>query len=160
MSSPFFYRGDYMTIYLYQNTIPKSHIQRTFSNPLSLTGEPHTNDSLDVLNPIIKVNYNAAILQYNYCYIPALNNRYYFITNMQIEGKTIKISLHIDVLYTYKNIILSSQCIAERSSSMYDVMMTDAAVTESAGYRYYSRSLPYEFEPGSGSYILFVAGGT
>lgn len=147
-----------MQIVFYQNTIPKSHIARTLTNPLAVTGEPREDDVLDVLNPVIMVKYADAILLYNFVYI-AKFNRYYHITDMVIMGKQIQISMHVDVLYTYRSIILSSQCIAERSSSLYDVMVEDSAVTSTAGYVYTARSLPYKFRPDHGTYVLMVAGG-
>lgn len=159
MPPPYFLRGEKMQIILYKNTIPKSHMRRTLTAPLTLSGEPRSDDTLDVLNPVIRVKYDPQILQYNFVLIPALHNRYYHVQKMVIIGKSIEITLHVDVLYTYRHIIAASQCIAERSSSHYDVFLADGAVVESTGYRYYSRSLPYEFRPDAGSYILFVAGG-
>ena len=54
---------------------------------------------------------------------------------------------------------MASQCIAERSSSIYDLYLTDEAVASEAGYTYFSYSLPYTFHPENGKYILAVAGG-
>lgn len=147
-----------MQITLYQNSVPKSRITRSLSNALTVTGEPKSGDSLDVLNPIITVAYNASIMAYNYVYIPDFG-RYYFITDMAIQGKTIQISMHVDVLYTYRSSVLGAQCIAERSSSDYDLMLEDTAVSAVAGYEIFSRSLPYAFRPDQGVYVLIVAGG-
>lgn len=147
-----------MNITLYHNSIPKSHISRNLANAVTVTGEPKSGDSLDVLNPIITVAYKASVLTKNYVYIPDFG-RYYFITDMAIQGKTIQISMHVDVLYTYRNSVLGAQCIADRSSSIYDLMLTDTAVSAVAGYEIFSRSLPYTFRPDMGTYILTVAGG-
>ena len=148
-----------MNIILYQNTKPISHMARTLLNPLQITGEPHEADTLDVVNPDIVLEYNSAYLQYNFCYIPSFGRYYYFRDAPTITKKTITLHLCVDVKYTYRSIIMRSQCIAERSSSLYDVFLADGAVVDSTGYRYYSRSLPYEFRPDAGSYVLFVAGG-
>lgn len=148
-----------MNIILYQNTKPISHMARTLTNPLQITGEPHEADTLDVVNPDIVLEYNPAYLQYNFCYIPSFGRYYFFREAPTISKKTITLHLCVDVKYTYRSIIMRSQCIAERSSSLYDVFLADGAVVDSTGYRYYSRSLPYEFRPDAGSYVLFVAGG-
>lgn len=154
-----FYRVKKMNITFFKNTIPKSHIARTLSQPLTVTGEPREADTLDILNPIINFQYNAALLQYNFAYIPDFGGRYYFINDLMIKGKTIEVSFHVDVLYTYRNVILSSQCIAERSASNYELMLEDDAVSALSGYDVFSRSLPYEFRPDMGRYVLAVAGG-
>ena len=69
------------------------------------------------------------------------------------------VSMHVDVLFTYRNSVLNSQCIAERSSSNYELMLEDTAVSAVAGYDIFSRSLPYAFRPDQGIYVLIVAGG-
>lgn len=147
-----------MNITLYHNNTPKSHINRSLAEGVTVTGEPKSGDSLDILNPIITVAYSAIVLTKNYVYIPDFG-RYYFITDMAIQGKTIQISMHVDVLYTYRTSVLNAQCIADRSSSIYDVMLTDSAVSAVAGYEIFSRSLPYTFRPDQGKYVLIVAGG-
>lgn len=57
--------------------------------------------SIDILNPVFIINYNASYLAANYCYCAALS-RYYFIDDMSLEiGKQIKIQASVDVLMTY-----------------------------------------------------------
>ena len=148
-----------MQIILYKNTRPSRNVARTLNSPLTLTGEPRSADTLDILNPEIVIQYNSAVLSgYNFCYISAFG-RYYFINDFRITGKSIMLSMHVDVLYTYRNSVLNSQCIAERSSSNYELMLEDTAVSAVAGYDIFSRSLPYEFRPDMGRYVLAVAGG-
>lgn len=148
-----------MQIILYKNTRPSRNVVRTLTAPLTLTGEPRTADTLDILNPEIVIPYNSAVLSgYNFCYIPDFG-RYYFINDFRIIGKTILLSMHVDVLFTYRNEVLNSQCIAERSSSNYELMLEDTAVSAVAGYDIFSRSLPYAFRPDQGVYVLIVAGG-
>ena len=144
-------------IVLYQNTAPLNHARRTFNNPLQLLGTPR--EELDPLYPDITVEYNAAILAYNYAYIAEYGRYYYFTQIPTIEGKKIVLHLHADAFYNYLPIIMKSQCIANRSSSLYDLMVEDSAVLSTAGYYFQSVSLPYEFTPEHGTYILTVAGG-
>ena len=148
-----------MQIILYKNTIPLNHASRTLSDALTITGEPRDADTLDIYNPDITLAYNAAYLQYNYCYIPDYGRYYSFSMPPTITRKTITLHLEVDVLYTYKSVLMASQCIAERSSSNYELMAEDGAVTALAGYEMYSRSLPYSFRPDAGTYVLTVAGG-
>lgn len=146
-----------MQLTLSKNTKPINHITRTFNDPLIITG--FLREGCDIFNPDIEVEYNAAYLQYNYAYISDYGRYYYFSDPPTIEGKKMILHLMADSLYNFRGVILSSQCIAERSSSVYDLYLTDDAVASEAGYTYFSYSLPYTFHPENGKYILAVAGG-
>lgn len=145
-----------MQIDFYKNTVPKNRLYRNLTGHLVATG--HLIDACDVLNPVIKMAYNAYHVNINYCYIPDFG-RYYFIEKYVIEGDTVTLYMHVDVLFTYRISILNSQCIAERSSSHYNVNLNDNMIQAEQGYRYNISQLPYEFDPSSGSYILMVTGG-
>ena len=146
-----------MVITLSQNIIALNKMQRTLNNPVTING--YLREGCDVLNPEIEIEYNANFLQYNYCYIPSTGRYYYFTKPPGIEGKRIILYLHVDVLYTYRNIIQNSQCIAKRSSSAYNLNLPDNADLNENGWVYYSGVLPYTFTPQSGSYILSCSGG-
>lgn len=145
-----------MVINWYMNTAPKNRIFRKLSGELVSTGT--LKESCDVLNPVITMAYNAYHVNINYAYIPDFG-RYYFVENYVIDGDLVHIKLHVDVLYTYRNIILNSPCIAARSSSNYNVNLVDNMIQSEEGYRYNITQLPYEFDPSTGSYILMVTGG-
>lgn len=145
-----------MQITLYRNTSPLNKISRALGSPLSISG--YLREPCDVLNPQIEVEYNASLLTYNFVYIPDFG-RYYFINDSSIDGKKLVLSMHVDVLYTYKNFIENSQCIANRSSSHFNPDVHDDLCTYENGWDYYSGVLPYEFNARNGNYILSVAGG-
>lgn len=138
------------------NTAPKNRLFRKLTGELTSTGT--LKESCDVLNPIITMAYNAYHVNINYAYIADFG-RYYFVENYVIDGDLVHIKLHVDVLYTYRNIIMNSQCIAARSSSNYNVNLVDNMIQAEEGYRYNITQLPYEFDPSTGSYILMVTGG-
>ena len=144
-------------IVLYQNTQVLNSPYRTFTNPLQILGTPR--EEIDPLDPEITIEYNAAILQYNYAYIAEYNRYYYFKSLPTVEGKKIVLHLHADSLYNYRNIILASYCIAERSSSHFNMYLPDSAIIEEEGYILNTGVLPYKFKPENGSYILTVCGG-
>lgn len=146
-----------MQITLSKNTKPINHMTRTFAEPVVVSG--FLRDGCDIFSPEIEVEYNAAYLQKNYAHIPEYGRYYYFSEPPTIEGKKMILHLMADSLYNFRSVILSSQCIAERSSSSFDLYLTDEAVASEAGYTYFSYSLPYTFHPESGKYILAVAGG-
>lgn len=146
-----------MQITLYKNTAPLNKLSRVLGSPLTIAG--YLREPCDVLNPQIEVEYNATLLTYNFVYIPEFG-RYYFINDSTVDGKNLVLSMHVDVLFTYRNIIQASQCIANRSSSHYNPDVHDDLCTYENGWDYYSGVLPYEFKASNGDYILTVAGGT
>ena len=147
-----------MVINLYRNTKLLNRLERTFSAVATLNG--HLRDGCDVINPDIMVEFNASYLNANYAYIPDFNRYYYFREPPAVDGKTMILMLHADALYNYRDLIMKSECIADRSSSNYSPYVDDDVITSESGYEYYSRSLPFEFTPDRGSYVLICAGGS
>lgn len=146
-----------MQLLLYRNTIPLDHIYRSFNDAQTLTG--YLKDSCDILNPDIVTSFDSSLLNKNYCYIADFGRYYFYRQAPTIDGREMILHLHADALYNYRNVILNSQCIAERSSSKYDTMLPDSVVKSTSGYNYYTSVLPFTFTPENGSYILTVAGG-
>lgn len=72
-------------------------------------------DNLDVLNPVIELDFDSSILSKNYMYIQDLG-RYYFIQDINIVNHTITITGHVDVLKTYSGSITSGSGTAIRSN--------------------------------------------
>ena len=148
-----------MNVTLYTNTTAKNKINRTLSGGVTVAGT--LRESCDMFNPDIEIAYDAGRLTKNYAYIPAFNRYYFFRKPPSIDtGRgLIIIHLHVDVLYTYRDIIERSQVIAGRSSSHYNLNFPDSAVMRESGYDHFSGVLPYTFTPENGSYILTVSGG-
>lgn len=144
-----------MTIHWYKNTVPKNRLFRNLTGHLESTG--HLVEGCDVLNPIIKMSYNAYQVNINYAYIPDFG-RYYFITDYKIEGDVIYIYMHVDVIYTYRDIIMRSQAIAIRSSSHGNLYLHDDFIQAEQGYRYNISRLNYNFASVGGTYLLFISG--
>lgn len=97
-----------MTIIFYKTLSKPNEINKVLQNSFTITGNFKTDT--DIIKPIIKVlnTTDFNIFNYNYCYISELK-RYYFIEDITIlADKLFFISLSLDVLYTYKNAILSS----------------------------------------------------
>lgn len=97
-----------MTIIFYKTLSKPNEINKVLQNSFTITGNFKTDT--DIIKPIIKVlnTTDFNIFDYNYCYISELK-RYYFIEDITIlADKLFSISLSLDVLYTYKNAILSS----------------------------------------------------
>ena len=64
------------------------------------------NATFNVLTPVVRFRTRTPVT-FNYVYIESLN-RYYFVSEKQQDGDICTVRLHVDVLFTYKDIILNS----------------------------------------------------
>ena len=144
-----------MIIKLYTQTIPKNKMFRDLTNEITLTG--NVKGTFDTLNPIVQFNYNVNLKNVNYAYIPEYG-RYYFVSPPIISGKTVYLKMHVDVLFTYRAIIMKSPCIAIRSSNRGNLYFQDDYIQFEEGYRYNVSKFPYRFDSESGTYILCISG--
>ena len=154
-SAAVYFIGDNMQIKFYRNVYPKNRIIRTLNNEVALTGS--LRESCSIENPVIKVKHNANIVLSNYAYIPEFG-RYYFITDHTIEHGYDIISMHVDVLYTYRDVIKNSQCIARRSTSHYDLYLNDDFIQTCQGYEFNYSKFPYTFDTSNGTWVLMCSG--
>ena len=150
-----------MQLILYKNSTPPPHMGRSLSVISSIDVPDTVIEKMDLLNPVLtfKNNVFAGISSANYCHLPAPFNRYYFMgTATAGEDGLTRIPCHVDVLYTYRNSILSADCIAERSSSSYSDYLQDEYIKIEQGYSYNVSKFNYSFDPSLGDYILHVSG--
>lgn len=89
-------------------------------------------DGTSLLSPTIELrgaSFDDAP-SFNYCYIEALNKRYYYVTNIYWAMGTWLFDLSCDVLATYKASILASSQYVLRASEDYDDDILDAFYTD------------------------------
>lgn len=99
---------------MYQNTSPKNYVNKVLIADKTVSG--HLAANCDLINPVINLNIDSDILVYNYCYIQDFQ-RYYYIDNVVINNKMMELSLHVDVLMSYKTDILNSKGVVVRSNN-------------------------------------------
>lgn len=146
-----------MQITLYTQTKPYNSTARNMTAPVVVSG--FLRDECNIFNPNIEIEYNPEYINKNYAYIPEYGRYYYFKESPTIKGKRMILHLHGDSLFNFRNNIYASYCVAERSSSNYDLMLPDSVVLGEQGYNIFNRVLPYKFHPEQGEYILTIAGG-
>ena len=97
-----------MTINLYNCTAENEVVDKTSY----MSGNVSTSCEMvntDVLNPVLKLSSN--FLDKNYVLIPDFENRYYFVSSIEmLRGGHMLMNCHVDVLMTYKDIILQTEC--------------------------------------------------
>lgn len=79
----------------------------------------------DVLNPVLKLSSN--FLDKNYVLIPDFENRYYFVSSIEmLRGGHMLMNCHVDVLMTYKDVILQTSCNIVRQENANSGTLTDS----------------------------------
>lgn len=147
-----------MQIVFKQNKTPLNRAYRDLTTIATVDGT--LKEGFDVFNPTITVNYNAAYYGVNYASIADFGRNYYITEPPSIEGDLMVIKMHADTLMNFLPVILNSDCIAERSSSNFNMFLKDSALLGEVGYKYFSRSFVggESFTPGNGKYILMTGG--
>lgn len=102
-----------MEINLYINNSEKEKIGKSLSNKTSMSG--YLKEGSSVVNPSVKVQItNPSGL--NYAYIPEFK-RYYFISEMtNVKNNIWELSLHCDVLESFKSQIKGNTAIIEKNA--------------------------------------------
>ena len=145
-----------MDLILYVNNSEKNKLEKSLSSDLKLTGKLREQSS--VVNPSIMIQTTNPSI-YNYAYIPEFK-RYYFITDMvSVRTGLWEISMHVDVLMSFKDTIKGTQVILSDTE-------TTGQTNYMAGEQWASTvktatdiiSFPNTMNI-SGDYILITAGG-
>lgn len=117
-----------MTITFYRTSSEPNRIDKsltTLGSTELLVG--YGNKSLDKINPTIRIKVNIDSFQKlcNYAYIDEFE-RYYFVQSINIvDGGLYELTMHVDVLKTYKSIIASSNGLVVRSGSVNNKFIAD-----------------------------------
>lgn len=143
-----------MEMKLYNFSGDRRQINKYLTHVADVTIIAITNDT-NILRPSIIINTRA--FNFNYVYISNFG-RYYYVDNIKLlGGERIGIDCSVDVLMSHKAAILSSQCIADRSSSNSDPYLLDNKIATRDEAKIYVRNMgasPFN----TTSYVLQVAG--
>ena len=111
-------------------TDPHNKISKSPATVFTLTGT--LKQGCDITDPVILVEHEKP-LNVNYAYIQEFS-RYYYIKKIESyrseqRGNTRtglwEVSMHCDVLKSFADAILSSECIASKSSTRYNLYIND-----------------------------------
>lgn len=105
-----------MDIKLYTTKSPNNAINKVLEN--ETVKSIKWKGDFNRVNPVITLNGTISIYNFNYCYLPFVN-RYYFINNIiQFPNKIYELYLECDVLESFKDDILRSQCFINQQSEI------------------------------------------
>ena len=145
-----------MNLSLFVNNSEKNKLDKSLSSELKFNGKLREESS--VVNPSIMIQATNPS-GYNYAYIPEFN-RYYFITDMvSIRTGIWEISMHVDVLMSFKDGIKNTSIILSdtETTGQTNYMSGEQWATEvknTTNIKMFPHSLPT-----TGKYILITAGG-
>lgn len=109
---------------LYHNNAEQNRLDKTnfLENVSTLNG--YLRDKTSITNPSIIIEMND-FPTFNYVYLPKFN-RYYYVTNIiSIATNLWQIDMHVDVLMSYRDEILDTECIIERNQYDYNAFLID-----------------------------------
>lgn len=111
-------------IELYNMNCDKNKVDKTNDISIVSTLTGTLREQCDVMNPVITIE-TSRLPTFNYVYIPAFR-RYYFLNEVTVVSNALyRISLHVDVLMTYRNEIRSQKCMVARNEFTSDPMLVD-----------------------------------
>lgn len=90
-----------------------NEINKTLQENEEYTGV--LNSTVNILEPVIRFRSNN-VVTFNYVYIESLQ-RYYFVSEIRQDGDICTVRLRVDVLVTYKDIILNSTATLTKSEN-------------------------------------------
>lgn len=90
-----------------------NEVNKTLQEKSEYTGV--LNSTVNILEPVIRFRSNN-VVTFNYVYIESLN-RYYFVSEIRQDGDICTVRLRVDVLFTYKDIILNSTATLTKSEN-------------------------------------------
>jgi hypothetical protein len=135
----------------------REELNKITKSPLivrTLTGT--LRDETDIVNPEILIEFDGTLTDCNYMYIEVLS-RYYFITKItSVRNKLWRVSAHCDVLKTYSEAILGTECVVARSESRYNLYLNDSMFKVYANPRLQIAKFPNKFT--GESYVLVMNG--
>lgn len=144
-----------MKIEFYTNLSDPDTLEKNISKVLELNGT--LRDECNIENPIINIE-NNGIVGANYCYIPEFNRYYYIEDQTLVRNDIVRLSLKVDVLYTYKEQIKALNVIINNSSSSFDNYLSSELWVAKVKTSTDVINFPNGFN-NSGEYILITAGG-
>ena len=121
-----------MTIRFYKNMSDKNHVDKSITQiGTDITGT--LRDDCSVINPVIQLeNFTGFNLtECNYAYIVEFG-RYYYINNITLKNKLYEISMHVDVLMSYKDEIRSNSAVISRQEKSYNLYLQDGVFKTNA----------------------------
>lgn len=80
-----------------------------------------------IINPVVLIRANTAIMEYNYAEIDTFKRKYFVTDIKNVRNDLWEVSLHVDVLYSYKDVLLQNDYFVERNQYDFNCELPDKA---------------------------------
>lgn len=144
-----------MSFTMYTNTSDNRVIDKSITvigSAISCTFK----DDTSMENPTIIIDASAYSSSCNYGYLDD-TGRYYYVTDVTFSQQRCYLHLKVDVLKSFASGIKGSSCIADRSSSDYNVYLDDNYYPRLEYSNVFTKQFPNSFNKKL-NYILIVGG--
>lgn len=141
---------------LYQNHSSNSRIDKSITH--LHTYDCVFKDPTSIINPVIRIKgTDTNVLKGNYGYIPKFN-RFYYVNNVtSINGDIWEISLHCDVLMSFRDDIIERNVLFNHSESNYNLYLNDGSLQMDSRPKITWDKFPSSLT-NDGTYVLLLAG--
>ena len=148
--------GNNVAVALYQNKSSNIRIDKDLSH--LHTYDCILKESTSIINPVIRLKAtDVNVLKGNYCYIPKFN-RFYYVNNVtSINADTWELSLHVDVLMSFRDDIETRHVVFNHSESGYNLYLNDGSLQMDSRPKITWNKFPNSLT-NDGRYVLLLAG--
>lgn len=148
--------GDSLAVALYQNKSSNIRIDKELHH--LHTYDCVLKESTSIINPIIRLKAtDVNVLKGNYCYIPKFN-RFYYINNVtNINADMWELSLHVDVLMSFRDDIETRHVVFNHSESGFNLYLNDGSLQMDSRPKITWNKFPNSLT-NDGRYVLLLAG--
>lgn len=80
-----------------------------------------------IINPVVLIRTDTAIMEYNYAEIDTFKRKYFVTDIKNVRNDLWEVSLHVDVLYSYKDVLLQNDYFVERNQYDFNEELPDKA---------------------------------
>lgn len=146
-----------MRLQFYKIANLNSKINKQIPDTPALQLDGTLKDACDILTPRIQIEHNN-VPNYNYVYIPEFERYYFMDPPTCVYNNIWDINLRVDVLYTYRQGILTAPCIVAKSTSNYNLYLDDANYKCYANPYIFAERWPSGFNVENAHFIMSLFG--
>lgn len=146
-----------MIIDLYLNNSENNSFDKKLTMVRNMNGNLRQETS--IINPVIIFEYASTLPVFNYVYIPDFK-RYYFVKNVvSVRTNLWEMSLHVDVLSSFKNEILENTGTIARQENQWNMYLDDGTFRSYSNPLIQFKKFPNQDLLTDNTLVLIVAGG-